>query len=166
MKIDEDSFRLSDAGIGTPSRDNYDRGEYVGLSTTGTGFQTFKYPDIKVSVDVAYATTATALAGVATPFTFTPIVTGEIIGTYLYEEGSKYGSEILNHQRKPKVTIQNGKDAELNPSVVDGKLVDVHVLNKGKEYYSMPDLVVESTGITTTGISGNGAVIRLSLIHI
>tara|TARA_Y100001968_G_C19454156_1_gene770984 strand:+ start:2796 stop:18506 length:15711 start_codon:yes stop_codon:yes gene_type:complete len=160
MKIDEDSFRLADAGIGTPSRDNYDRGDYVGLSTTGTGFQTFKYPDIKVSVDVAYATTATALAGVSTPFTFTPIVTGEIIGTYLYEEGSKYGSEILNHQRKPKVTIQNGKGAELNPSVVDGKLVDVHVLNKGKEYYSMPDLVVESTGITTTGISGNGAVIR------
>ena len=45
-------------------------------------------------------------------------------------------------------------------SVVDGQIADVQVLNKGTDYYSLPHIVVETTGITTTGVYGNGAILR------
>ena len=115
-------------------------------TTTGTGYQTFKYPDIKVNVEVSYGST------IKGTFNFTPIVTGEIIDAYLYEEGSDYGSTILNHHKNPAITIKNGKEAELKPIVVAGKIVDVVVMNKGKEYYSLPELNIEG--------SGNGALLR------
>ena len=150
MKLDSNSFRIADG------KDNYDRGDYVGLGSTGTGYQTFKYPDIKVHIDVAYASTITG----SYENILTPVVTGSIIDTYLYDNGVGYGSSILNLEKNPIVTIENGKGAELKPSVVDGKIVDVQVLNKGSEYYSSPKIVVETTGITTTGVFGNGAVIR------
>ena len=76
MKVDNNSFRLADAGIGGTSRIDYNRKKVVGLTTTGTGYQTFKYPDIQVKVEVSYGSTVTGT------FNFTPIVTGEIIDAY------------------------------------------------------------------------------------
>ena len=155
MKIDDHSFRLADAGISTtPSKVNYDRGEYVGLTSTGSGLQSFKYPDISVNCEVSYASTVTG------SFNFTPIITGEISQAYLYEEGDNYGSTILNHEKNPVVTVKTGRDAELKPIVVDGKIVDVQVLNRGKDYFSLPSISVETTGITTTGVTGSGAILR------
>ncbi len=155
MKVDDDSFRLADAGITTsPSKVNYDRGEYVNLTSTGIGYQTFKYPDISVSCQVSYSSTVTG------SFNFTPVVTGEITQAYLYEEGDNYGSSILNHEKNPSVSVQTGRNAEIKPIIVDGKIVDAVVLDRGKEYYSSPEIKVETTGITTTGITGNGAILR------
>ena len=48
MKVDDNSFKLADAGIGATVTSNFTRGNFVGLGSTGTGYQTFKYPDIKV----------------------------------------------------------------------------------------------------------------------
>jgi len=146
MKVDNNSFRLADAGIGGTSRIDYNRKKVVGLTTTGTGYQTFKYPDIQVKAEVSYGSTVTGT------FNFTPIVTGEVIDAYLYEEGSEYGSTILNHHKNPAIIVKNGKEAELKPIVVDGKIVDVVVMNKGKEYYSIPEINVVG--------SGNGALFR------
>ena len=56
--------------------------------------------------------------------------------------------------------IKTGKDAELSASVVDGKIAEVSVLNKGTQYFSLPKLVVEATGITTSGVIGNGAILK------
>ena len=155
MKIDDHSFRLADAGISTtPSKVNYDRGEYVGLTSTGSGLQSFKYPDISVNCEVSYASTVTG------SFNFTPVVTGEISQAYLYEEGDNYGSTILNHEKNPVVEVKVGRDAELKPIIVDGKILDVQVLNRGRDYFSLPSISVETTGITTTGLSGSGAILR------
>ena len=155
MKIDDDSFKLANAGIATtPSKSNYDRGEYVNLTSTGIGYQTFKYPDISVNCEVSYASTVTG------SFNFTPVVTGEISQAYLYEEGDNYGSPILNHEKNPVVEIKVGRDAEIKPIIVEGKIVDAVVLNRGKEYFSLPEIEIEATGITTTGVTGNGAILR------
>ena len=54
----------------------------------------------------------------------------------------------------PKVTIENGKFAEFKPIIVNGKITDVAVVNRGREYNSSPELVVTSTG------GGAGAVVR------
>ena len=145
LKIDNDSFRLSDAGIGGTSKIDYTRKKYVGLGSTGTGYQVFKYPDIEVNVNVSFA------SSISGKINFTPIVTGEIIGSYLYDGGSKYGSKVSGHYFTPKITIQNGRTAEVRPIIESGKIIDVQVLNKGKEYWSLPDLTITEGGATGSG---------------
>ena len=148
MKIDDNSFKLADAGIGATVSSNFNRGKFVGLGSTGTGYQTFTYPDIKVNIEVSYGSTVTGTIN------FTPVVRGSFTGAYLYEQGTNYGSSILNHQIKPDISIQNGKDAELRAVISNGKIEDVIVTNQGKQYNSLPDIVVSSTE------SGTGAIIR------
>ena len=142
LKIDDNSFKLAS------NEDNFNRGEFVGLGSTGTGYQTFTYPEIKVNVQVTYRTNVTGTINI------TPLVTGNIIGSYLYEKGTDYGSTILNHQVNPKIEILNGKNAELRPIIVNGKISDVIVANQGSEYNSLPDVEVISTG------GGTGAIVR------
>ena len=60
----------------------------------------------------------------------------------------------LNKKVTPKIEIKNGENAEFRPIIVDGKIVDVVVVNRGREYFSSPELVVTSTE------GGNGAVVR------
>ena len=148
VKIDDDSFKLADAGVGGTSITNFNRGKIVGLGSTGTGYQTFQYPEIKVNVEVSYGSTVTGT------FAFTPLVTGEIIDAYVYEKGTDYGSTILNHQIKPEIKILNGKNGEIKPVIVNGRVEDVAVVNRGSEYFSTPDLEVKDAG------SGSGAIVR------
>ena len=75
------------------------------------------------------------------------MVKGSIIDGYVYEGGTGYGSTVINYENKPTITVQNGKLAQLNPVVVDGKISSVSVSYGGTEYYSVPDLVVSGTGI-------------------
>ena len=42
-------------------------------------------------------------------FTFTPIVTGEIVDAYLYETGTGYGTTTLNLHKKPTVNFLKEK---------------------------------------------------------
>ena len=56
---------------------------------------------IKVNIDVSYGSTVTG------NITITPVVTGELIGAYLYEEGTDYGSTTLDKQVIPKVSISS-----------------------------------------------------------
>ena len=144
MKLDDDSFKLADAGIGGTITSNYDRKDFVDLITVGSGYQNFSYPDIVLTVN---ATTTGII-------TATPIIRGEMIDAYLYNKGTGYGSNILNFDKNPIVTIKSGKDAELKPIIVDGKIDSVQVQYGGVEYTSSPD-------ITFTGISsGIGAKAR------
>ena len=147
-KLNDHQFQLADAGIGGTSTVDYDRGKFVNFTSSGEGFQIFQYPEIKVNISVSYGSTVTG------DITITPVVTGELIGAYLYEEGTNYGSTILDKEVIPKVSIENGKFAEFKPIVVNGKIVDVAVVNQGREYNSSPDVRVISTG------AGAGAIIR------
>ena len=52
LKLDEDSFRLTAAGIGSTATDlAFNKKEYVKIRSIGSASHTFKYPDIHVSVD-------------------------------------------------------------------------------------------------------------------
>ena len=147
-KIDDDTFKLSNAGIGGTSALDYERSKFVNLTSTGSGYHVFKYPDIKVNIEVSFGSTVTGT------FNLTPKVTGEITDAYLYEKGSNYGSSILNHQVIPEIKILNGKNGALKPVIVNGKVDSVAVVNRGSEYSSTPDVVVSDTG------GGVGAIIR------
>ena len=60
----------------------------------------------------------------------------------------------MNHQIKPEIKIQNGKNAEIKPIIVNGKLESAAVVNQGAEYNSIPEVVVSDIG------GGSGAKIR------
>ncbi len=147
MKVDDNSFKLANAGIGGTSRLDFERGKFVGLNSTGTGYQTFTYPDINVKVKVGYGGTITG------SFNITPVVRGSFTGAYLYETGSDFGSTILNNASKPSITINSGKFAEVQPVISNGKLVDVVVTEQGEAYNSLPDIKITSD-------KGAGAIVR------
>jgi hypothetical protein len=153
LKTDEDTFRLCDAGIDGNNILNYEQQKTVTFSSTGTGFQQFKYPDVQVTIDftpVGVGTTTQSQTIVATP-----VIKGSIVDLYLYETGTGYGSSILNIEKKPSFTIKNGKEGQVEPIILNGSIVDTNLQFGGFEYFSVPELkVFDSTG------SGIGAKLR------
>ena len=153
LKIDNNSFRLCDAGIGGTVTSNFERGEFVKFTSKGSGFQNFAYPDISGFIEfIPVGVGTTAIVNIE----ITPKVRGSIEQLYLYESGTGYGSTIINNHNKPIITLKNGKNAQLKPIIVNGKLSDINLQFGGSEYFSIPDIeLVDPTG------SGTGASIRL-----
>ena len=145
LKVDNNAFRLCNAGVGGTIFSNYEQENYEKFNSTGSGEQYFKYPDISVSIEYVTAgigSTTQVLQNLVT----TPVVKGEIIDAYVYQPGTGYGSTVLNYENKPTVTIENGRLAKLNPVVVAGAINSVTISYEGLEYYSVPDLVVTGSG--------------------
>ena len=106
LYIDDNSFQLSNAGLAGTSFDDFNRLKFVKFTDKGTGYQVFKYPDIKLNVQYELANTDVGI------LTATPVVRGSIDQLYLYEKGSGYGSEILNLEKPVNITRKKGDDAE------------------------------------------------------
>ena len=152
MKVDDNSFKLANAGVGGTSRVDFDRRKFVGLNSTGTGYQTFKYPDVKVNIEVVYN------GNVSGTFNVTPIITGSFTGAYLYEGGEDYGSTIVNNVSNPRVDILNGRLGAVRPIIENGKVVDIQILDQGTDYNSIPDIKIMSSG------QGAGAIVRAVIV--
>lgn len=153
LKVDDDSFRVCNAGIGGTDNQNYIRQNYIKFSSTGSGYQYFNYPEIKVDVQYTLSDGQTIKSIKATP-----VVKGSIIDSYLYEKGTNYGSNIVNLEKSPDVKILQGDSARLTPVISNGKIVDVFVSYYGSNYHSVPDIVVESE-------SGIGAILRANILN-
>ena len=154
IKIDDDSFRICNAGIGGTITTEFDRGDYVKFSDTGSGYQYFNYPNISVSIKYNPVGFSTATQQYQ-ELVVTPVVKGKITDLYLYEKGSGYGSTTLNYEQNPTITIKNGKDGNVVPNIIGGEVQSVSVQYGGSEYYSIPDLeVFDPTG------AGTGAIVR------
>ena len=122
----------------------------VEISSTGTGFQQFSYPEVKAFINfnsVGLGTTSLQTVEL------TPVVKGSITNLYLYENGTGYGSTILNYHKKPTISIKNGKDSSLKLNIVNGQVDSVSIDYGGTEYFSSPDLIVNDT-------NGSGAELR------
>ncbi len=155
LKVDNDTFKLSNAGIGGTVRTNYLRKNYISLGSTGSGYHVFNYPDIYLKVEYsAVGFGSTQITGVIDA---TPTIRGEIVDVYVYEKGSDYGSTILNYHKKPSISIKNGKDAQLKANIINGSIQDVFVQYGGTEYYSTPDIIVTGTG--------TGAALRAIVVN-
>ena len=151
LKIDDDTFKVCDVGVGATISSNFERLKNVYFSTTGTGNQIFKYPDIQVKVNYI---------GDSDILTTTPIVRGSIIDAYLYEKGSSYGSYTLNVEKKPNISIKNGEGAKLQPVILGGKLQTIKILSKGVDYNSLPDIIIEDSNKSL----GSGAKIKPNIL--
>ena len=150
-KVDDNRFKLINVGVSGTVTTDLVRNKFVDFVGFGTidGYHVFKYPEIKVVANVSFGATTGE-------FVFTPIVTGEVSDAYLYETGSGYGSTTLNLHRKPIITIETGSNSQLAPIILNGRIADVQVLNKGNGYAGPPELVIEDT--STPG--GTGAILR------
>ena len=124
LRLDDNSFRIADVGLGGTITNNFDRLNYIKFSDQGTGFQVFKYEDINLNLKFELKNTTTGI------ITASPVVRGSIDDIYLYEKGSGYGSNILNLEKTSKITVQTGKNAELKPIVSDGKISYVEIQAK------------------------------------
>ena len=148
LKVNDNSFRIANAGLGGTITSEFERNDYIKFSNQGTGFQVFKYPDIKLNLKYELSNTDVGV------ITATPILRGSITDVLLYEEGSGYGSDILNLEKSISVSVKTGKEATLKPIVTDGKITYVEVQTRGREYSSAPDLEVVGIG------TGLGAKLR------
>ena len=147
-KVDDSTIKLSDAGIGGTITTNFEREDFVNMTSAGVGTHSIKYSDITTEVVVSYAST------IQGEIVATPVIRGEISQVYT-DEGGYYGSDIVDFQKNPKIEPIMGEGARIKPVVVDGVISSVQILSRGRFYSDAPDvLVIDSSG------SGDGAVLR------
>ena len=153
LNQDQNSFKLCDAGIGGTIHTNYNRKNHVSLTSNGTGYQEFKYPKIQAYVEftsVGIGTTSTT-----NTISLSPTVRGSIKQVYLYEQGTGYGSTIINFEKKPIITVSRGIGANISPIIVNGKIDSFNLQFGGSNYFTEPELdVIDPTG------AGTGARLR------
>jgi hypothetical protein len=164
-KLDDNSFRLFNAGIGGTDLSNYNRKNYIKFSSTGSGYQYFKYPNISVSITYSRESSSDY-----TTIISTPVVRGSIVDAYLYESGTGYGSTILNFHKKPLIEIKTGKEAQIKPVIINGIIDSINMQYGGYDYYSIPDLIV--TDPTNSGVGAelrpviaNGKITSVQIIN-
>ena len=156
LKKDENRFQLCDAGVGATITSNFEQEKIVRFSSTGTGYQRFKYPYLEISIEFTPVGVGTSTQ--TQVITTTPVTKGFIESLYLYEPGTGYGSKILNLESKPIFTVKTGKEAQARPIISNGSISKVNLQFGGFEYFSIPDVVVfDPTG------SGSGAKLRASI---
>ena len=142
-KVDKDNFKLASVGVGTTASDFYYKTkQYRSLTNIGLGTHIFNYQDINVSIvgDVGIS----SIGSDTFELKVQPIVRGEITSIHLSNNGVGYGaSEIINFIREPEVSLLSGSDAQLTPIIdPNGRLTEVIVENKGKDYNSPPNLQI------------------------
>jgi hypothetical protein len=166
LKVTDDSFRLCNAGSGGTITSYYQRKDYIKLQSSGSGYQYFSYPPISLYVNYTSVGLGTTSQSVGV-ITSTPIIRGQIVDAYLYENGTDYGSTILNHHKKPIITIKTGVNAQMSPIVVDGAIQSVFVQYGGIEYYSIPDLIIkgDGTGASLRPVINNGTITSVIVVN-
>lgn len=144
---------------------DYQRNKYVNFKTKGSGNQIIEYPPISVNIIYSRSGVTTSVFGSA-DFTTTPIGTGEIVGAYLVDGGSGYGSNILNLHKKPSIKVLNGKDAIIKPVIIDGKIVKAYVQYGGNNYFCIPEIKVTGDGSSAKlkPIISNGKIIDVVVL--
>ena len=94
--------RLANAGLGGTSTDDFNRFKFIKFDNQWNWIQVFKYPDIKLNISYELKNTDVGV------ITATPVVRGSD-ELYLYEEGSGYGSNVLNLEKPVNITKKRVK---------------------------------------------------------
>ena len=157
LKEDEDSFRICNAGIGGTVTSNFENKKYVKFTSSGVGYQYFKYPDITATISFV------SVGNTSYTVDLTPVVKGSIVDAYLYEPGSGYGSEILNFEKSPEIKIVEGQKGQIEPIISSGVLLDTNIQFSGYDYFSPPDLILfdpkgTGSGAKLRAITENGEI--------
>ena len=109
LKEDSDSFRICDAGIGGTITSNFEEKRYVQFVSKGSGYQYFKYPDVVATID--FVSAGIGSTSQIQSVELTPVVKGSIVDAYLYENGTGYGSDVINFEKTPNIKVIEGQKA-------------------------------------------------------
>lgn len=148
IRLSANRFRLAEAGNKgdvEPITTNYNKGIYAFLDSEGSGYQRFSYPEVQCRVTVLTENQQQE------QLTVTPIVRGEIVDTIVYEEGNGYGSDIVNFENPPTISIGEGVLGQIGIIISNGKIISAFVLAGGSGYTGPPDVTVESSNPNATG---------------
>jgi hypothetical protein len=161
--VDINSFKLSEIGTGSTSRDfYYNTRQFINLSSVGVGTHIFNYPEISVEVVGNVGGIIKFKADVQ------PIFRGEITSVHLEFGGVGYGaSEILNYNKQPEFRLNSGSGAQVTPIISNGRIVEILINTPGRNYNSIPDLEIVGDGIgaVLTPIIENGRLIEIKVIE-
>ncbi len=164
-KIDQNTFKLSEINLEDPQF-FYRTKQYINFTSTGSGIHSFNYPEINVEVVGAVGISTISQNNYVAKLQ--PIFRGQIESVYITNNGVNYGSEeIVNLHRKPQYHLKTGKDAKLQPVIINGRISQVLVLNDGSEYNSVPDISIIGTGsgAILTPIIQNGRIVEVKVIN-
>ena len=143
--IDNNKFRLYSAGVSTQlSSENYDKNKFVKFESLGVGTHTFGYPPIEIKVESKSGTGATTII----TSELVPIVLGSIDDVYLEDGGIGFGcTDIINFHRRPNVGVSSiTSNAILKSIIIDGSIVDVQIINRGKGFRKNCEIIVGGSG--------------------
>ena len=161
-KINNDSFRFSQVGSGNYEEDFFYRTrQYVNITSTNSDLHFFNYPTISVELIGNVGLSSEYKAQIQ------PVFRGQVDSVHLTSGGSSYGVEdIFNIERQPLINVESGSNAEFNPIISNGQIVQVLVDNVGKNYTSSPILNVsgDGSGAVLTPIVVNGQIVEIKVI--
>ena len=143
--IDVNKFRLYEAGIGTTLDDqNYIKNKFVKFNSLGVGTHIVGYPPIQIHVEAKLSIGSTTVINTE----LKPIVLGSIEDVYLEDGGIGYGcTNIINYHRRPNVGIASiTAEAILKPIIIDGSIVDVQIINRGKGFRENSEIIIYGEG--------------------
>ena len=150
VKIDENNFRVS---ISTSLVD------YVKMSLPGTGKHTFNYPPVSVTID--------GTQGISTSnATASAVIRGEVDGVHVKTKGNKFGSLFINDNYRPDAVIIEGSKSAFDPVIINGRIDSVSIKSGGKDFFSVPDMIVNGDGVGAKLIArvANGKIIGVDVI--
>jgi len=143
--IDDNKFKLAPAGIGTTQTNAlFLERRFAKFNDLGIGTHSVSYPPIEISVETISAIGSTTIIK---PI-LEPLVLGSINDVYVEEGGVGFGcTDIINFHRRPNVGISSIKsEAILKPIIINGNIVDVKIINKGRGYRKDSDIIISGDG--------------------
>lgn len=149
-KVSDDSFQL------TTDRDNKN---IISILSAGTGSQIFKDPEIQITIS--------GRQGISTSnTTATPIVRGTVERVFVTNPGTDFGSTVINDNFKPEVNTVIGKEAFLQPFIVNGRIDQIIIKSGGKDFFSTPDIIITGDGVgaKAKAIISNGQITSIEMI--
>jgi hypothetical protein len=161
--LDENNFTLSEIGIGNTVNIFADRKEYVNITTTGIGTHIFNHPPIQVIL------TGQTAIGDEFVAELQPKFLGAIDNIHISNGGVGYGvTNIQDFERSPIITYSIGKDTQIKSTINNGSITEAIVLNRGNNFTSAPDVVVDGDGtgaVLTAIIRGDGRIEKIIVVE-
>jgi len=166
-RVDENSFKLSNIGVGTTSKYfYYETKQYVNFKSKGSGNHIFNYEPIEVTISGKLG--ISTISNVDINAKIIPVFRGELKSVFVYDGGVGYGSsEIINYNKQPTFSLKAGSGARVTPIISNGRIVDVIVTESGSGYNSQPDLIVRGSGVGAilTPTITNGRITKVNVIN-
>ncbi len=164
--IDVNKFKLASAGIGaTLGNINLINKRYERLNTLGVGTHIIQYPPIEITVESISSIGSTTIIRP----TLKPVILGSVDGVFLENGGVSYGcTNIINFHRRPLVALPEvTSEALLKPIIVNGSIVGIQIVNKGRGYRSDATINIESPGkfCELLPTVENGSVVSVTVVR-